>query len=62
MWPAEQVLVTTALFKVGINYGVFHRKLTASNHVKLLHQFTKEHKKYMVLIYTYSVNLAGLNL
>jgi hypothetical protein len=62
MWPAEQVLVATALFEVGIDYGVFYGKLTASNCAKLLRQFIKEHKKCIVLICIYSVNLAGLNL
>jgi hypothetical protein len=62
MWPAEQVLVATALYEIGIDYGVFHGKLTSSNCAKLLCQFTKEHDKCMVLICTYSVNSAGLNL
>jgi hypothetical protein len=62
IWPAEQVLVATTLYEIGIDYGVFYRKLTSSDYTKLLCQFTKKYDKYMVLICIYLVNLARLNL
>lgn len=62
MFPAEQVYIGAALAEAHIDAKVFHASLNSAQRTALIHKFTTERERCMVLIYSYSVNAAGLNL
>lgn len=62
MFPAEQVYIGAALVEANIDAKVFHASLSFSERASLINEFTTERDKCMVLICSYSINAAGLNL
>ncbi|KAE8309793.1 hypothetical protein BDV41DRAFT_546879 [Aspergillus transmontanensis] len=61
-YPAEQVYVAAVMQEVGINYGVYHSGLNLTDRGKLIEEFNHSPSECMVLINSFSVNSAGLNL
>lgn len=62
MWLAEQVYVAAVLKEAGISYLVFHASLDTSQRTQMINLFIHDTEKVRVLISSYSVNSAVLNL
>ncbi|KAF5854714.1 hypothetical protein ETB97_000849, partial [Aspergillus alliaceus] len=62
MYPAEQVYIAAVLCEVGIDCRVLHGGIDADDREQIISDFTTERTKCMVLICSYGVNSAGLNL
>ncbi|KAE8357873.1 P-loop containing nucleoside triphosphate hydrolase protein [Aspergillus caelatus] len=62
MWPAEQVYVAACLKEIGIDVAVLHSGLDTTERTRLIDEFTMQEDKCMVLISTFSISSAGLNL
>jgi hypothetical protein len=62
MFPAEHAYVAAAIHEAGIEYGVLHGRLDTDQRHRLIHTFTTEARRCMVLVCSYSVDSSGLNL
>lgn len=60
--PAEQGYVATTLKEANMDAEVFHSGLSPTERASLVQRFTRDPKSCMVLVCTYSVSSAGLNL
>ncbi|GAB1199547.1 hypothetical protein APSETT444_008897 [Aspergillus pseudonomiae] len=61
-FPAEQIYVAAILKEANIDAEVFHAGLTRDERMNLVERFTQKRDECMVLICTYNVNAAGINL
>lgn len=61
-FPAEQVYVAATLHEAKIDAQVFHAGLSAHDRSVLVDRFTREPNSCKVLVCSYNVNSAGLNL
>ena len=61
-FPAEQVYLAATLQEIKIDAQVFHAALTSHERSVLVDQFTRDPLSCTVLICSYNVNAAGLNL
>jgi superfamily II DNA/RNA helicase len=62
MFLAEQVSIGAALAEANIDAKVFHASLGFAERASLIYEFITERDKCVVLVCSYSVNAAGLNL
>lgn len=61
-FPAEQVYVAATLYEANIPAEVFHAGLSVNERAALVQRFTRERQLCPVLVCSYGVNAAGLNL
>ncbi|KAM5448074.1 hypothetical protein MaudCBS49596_005660, partial [Microsporum audouinii] len=62
LFPAQQVLITAALRLLNIDSRVYHAALTTKERAELVREFCTSSTSAMVLVCSYSVNSAGMNL
>lgn len=62
LFPAQQAFVAAMLHLVGIDARIFHAHLTNLERSELIKSFNESRTEVMVLVCSYSVNSAGLNL
>jgi hypothetical protein len=62
LFPAQQIFVAAALILAGIDCRVFHAGLTSMERANLVKEFNESKNTAMVLVCSYLVNSAGLNL
>ncbi|PWY66464.1 putative DNA repair helicase rad5,16, partial [Aspergillus heteromorphus CBS 117.55] len=61
-FPGEEVYISAVLTEAGVDHAVIHAGLTARERSIIVKSFTRDPDKCMVLVMSYLVSSAGLNL